>query len=95
MIIDTDDYIDAREAAKILGIKRNWMSHLCRCGKIRSIKIGQYWIINRKDVELRAKIRQAQQAQQWDKQFENFEEQYNKVINSRRMLDREKEKLLL
>ena len=95
MIIDTDDYIDAREAAKILGIKRNWMSHLCRSRKIRSIKIGQYWIINRKDVELRAKIRQAQQAQQWDKQFENFEEQYNKVINSRRMLDREKEKLLL
>ena len=52
MIIDTDNYIDAGEAARILGIKRARMSQLCNANRFPGqVKIGHFWIIPRKAVD--------------------------------------------
>lgn len=52
MIIDTDKYIDAGEAARILGIKRARMSQLCTAGRFPGqVRIGHFWIVPRDSVE--------------------------------------------
>ena len=46
MIIDTDKYIDAGEAARILGIKRARMSQLCTANRFPGqVRIGHFWIM--------------------------------------------------
>ena len=52
MYIDTNDYVDASEAAKILGIKRARISQLCNDGRFPGqVKIGHFWLIPRAEVE--------------------------------------------
>ena len=52
MLIETDNYIDAAEAAKILGIKRARMSQLCNNNRFANmIRIGHFWLIPREAVE--------------------------------------------
>lgn len=48
MLIETDDYIDAAEAARILGIKRARMSQLCTENRFSGmVRIGHFWILPR------------------------------------------------
>ena len=48
MYINTDEYMDASEAAKILGINRARMSQLCSDGRFSGqVKIGHFWLIPR------------------------------------------------
>ncbi|MBR0250782.1 MAG: helix-turn-helix domain-containing protein [Synergistaceae bacterium] len=52
MIIDTDEYIDAVTAAKMLEVSRPTMSYHCKVGNFPgTIRIGHYWLIPRKAVE--------------------------------------------
>ncbi len=52
MLIETNEYIDAAEAARILGIQRARMSQLCREGRFPGqIQIGHFWLIPREAVE--------------------------------------------
>ena len=45
VVIDTDEYIDADEAARILGIKHSGMSQLCREGRFsRMVRLG-FWAV--------------------------------------------------
>ena len=51
MIIDTDDYIDASEAAQILGVTRARISYLCTQNKINGgIKFNRFWILPREEI---------------------------------------------
>ena len=43
VVIDTDEYIDADEAARILGIKRSGMSQLCREGRFSRMVRIRFW----------------------------------------------------
>ncbi len=46
MFIDTDKYIDAGEAARIIGIKRSRMSQLCSSNRFPGqVKLGHFWLI--------------------------------------------------
>ena len=52
MVIETDEYIDASEAAHMLGIKRARMSQLCKEGRFSGlVRIGHFWAIPRVSVE--------------------------------------------
>lgn len=51
MLIETDNYIDAAEAARILGIKRARMSQLCNDGRFSGqVRVGHFWLIPRESV---------------------------------------------
>lgn len=51
MNINTDDYIDASDAADILGIKRARISQLCNEGRFPGqVKVGHFWLIPRASV---------------------------------------------
>ena len=48
MNINTDEYMDASDAADILGIKRARISQLCNEGRFPGqVKIGHFWLIPR------------------------------------------------
>ncbi|MBQ3448257.1 MAG: helix-turn-helix domain-containing protein [Synergistaceae bacterium] len=52
MLIETDNYIDAVTASRILGITRARISTLCKEGRFAGmVKIGHFWLIPRESVE--------------------------------------------
>ena len=52
MIIETDEYIDAVTAAKMLGVTRARVSTLCINGRFPNmVRVGHFWLIPRKSVE--------------------------------------------
>lgn len=52
MIIDTDEYIDAVTAAKMLNVARATVSYHCKAGTFKgTVRVGGYWLIPRKSVE--------------------------------------------
>ena len=58
MLIETEDYITAAEAAKILRLSRSAISQLCKKRTFtRQIRFGRFWILHRKEVEAFARWR--------------------------------------
>ena len=52
MLIETDNYIDAVTASKMLGITRARVSTLCKEGRFAGmVRIGHFWLIPREAVE--------------------------------------------
>ena len=52
MLIETDNYIDAVTASKILGITRARVSTLCKEGRFAGmVRVGHFWLIPREAVE--------------------------------------------
>lgn len=44
------ELVSANEASKILRVTRQWISQLCREGKLDCIKVGEQWVIQRQSV---------------------------------------------
>ena len=52
LLIETDEYVDAAEAAEMLQIKRARMSQLCSDRRFPGqVRIGHFWAIPRESVE--------------------------------------------
>ena len=52
MWIDTDEYIDASTAAKLLGLTRATISFQCKANRFPgAVHIGHFWLIPREAVE--------------------------------------------
>ncbi len=48
MLIETDDYVDAPTAARILGVTRANISLLCKTNRfIGAVRVGHFWLIPR------------------------------------------------
>lgn len=45
------DLIDAKEAAKILGVSRQWVTKLIRTKKLEAEQVSGVWVIERSKVE--------------------------------------------
>ena len=51
MLIETDEYVDAVTAAKILGVTRARVSTLCNEGRFSGqVRVGHFWLIPRESV---------------------------------------------
>lgn len=48
-------YIGAVEAARLLGISRQAVTLACRAGRLKAIRIGRDWLIERKGLTTFAK----------------------------------------
>ena len=52
MMIETDEYVDATTAAKMLGLTRATISYQCKVGRFPGqVRIGHFWAIPREIVE--------------------------------------------
>lgn len=46
MLIETDDYVDASEAGRLMNVGRSTISVYCRQGRFPGqVKIGHFWLI--------------------------------------------------
>ena len=52
MLIETNEYVDAVTASKILQVTRARVSTLCRENRfLGQVRVGHFWLIPRKSVE--------------------------------------------
>ena len=52
MLIETDEYVDAVTAARMLEITRARVSTLCKTNRfLGQVRVGHFWLIPRKSVE--------------------------------------------
>ena len=49
-LIDPDDWVSQKEAARMRGVSTQTISHLVRKGRFRTLEIGGHTFIHREDV---------------------------------------------